>query len=96
MSTRQGGSSSKRVGGKRKTAAVEEDGEAVVGKVAEAASNGFDGLDFGVKAFGACIGQAAEPVVVGKADNVTPEGLRDSDEGFESGAGRPIKPDPKV
>ena len=75
---------------------MEEDGKAIVGKVAEATSDGFDGLDFGVETFGSSIGQSAEAMVIGKTDNIVPEGLRDSDEGLESGSGRPIKPDPKV
>lgn len=35
-------------------------------------------------------------MVIGEADNVVPEGLRDPDEGLESGPGGPIEPDPKV
>ena len=58
------------MGGKRKTTTVKEDGEAVVGEVAEASSGGFDGLDFGVETLGTGIGQASETIGVGKSVEV--------------------------
>lgn len=60
---------------------MEQDGDAVVLAIAEAAGRGFEGLDLGVEAFGKGVGEMEKAIGVEELAGVSVDGSGGANEG---------------